>query len=240
LFTDPFASVVAGNAAVRQALLLARPWSQPAGPAAAASSNAAEGAALRQSPQPPLQRRFCFSNVAARVWWFDQQLMAALAAPAQAQGRSPPRQVVVLGAGFDSRPWRMALPAGVTWFEVDQTEVVEAKREQFTQLGAGFHASDAPGRQQPMYPLRAASWASLAADLGQPGWSATLRERGLDSSQPIAWMLEGLLMYLTPEQVAALLAEMAGEAAAGGCGLGGPAGRGAAPDRWQRKQHSNL
>ena len=130
----------------------------------------------------------------------------------------------MLGAGFDSRPWRMALPPGVRWFEVDQSEVVEAKREQLAQLGAGFHASDAAGRQQPMHPLRAASWAALAADLGQPGWSAALRERGLDSSQPIVWMLEGLLMYLTPEQVAALLAEMAGEAVGVGAGQRGPAG----------------
>lgn len=229
LFTDPFASAVAGSGALKKALASVKPWPQAASPNPAAPAAGNDAAAVGEAGQhlQEFQRRFCFSNVAVRVWWFDQQLLAALSAAAPAPTGSsqpqPPRQVVVLGAGFDSRPWRMDLPPGVTWYEVDQSEVVAAKQEQLTQLGAGFKAAAAAaaasgGAASCRHPLRAASWTALAADLGQQGWAGQLLERGLDSSRPVVWVLEGLLMYLEPEQVAALLAEMAGETESWGWG----------------------
>ena len=36
----------------------------------------------------------------------------------------PFMQVVLLGSGMDTRPWRLDLPAGVHWFEVDQQDVL--------------------------------------------------------------------------------------------------------------------
>lgn len=36
-------------------------------------------------------------------------------------------QVVILGAGLDSRAWRLSLPPGVGWFEVDRADVIEHK-----------------------------------------------------------------------------------------------------------------
>lgn len=190
LFTDAFAGALAGTEAVREALSLARAYLSPG------------------SAQHVEQRRFCFSNVASRVWWFDRQLEAALGASAGGASSRPPRQVVVLGAGMDSRPWRMELPPGVRWLEADLPSVASAKREQLAQLGAGFE----PG-QTCSHPLRAASWAILPADLSQPGWTKALVEAGLDCTQPIVWVAEGLLMYLKNDQVTALLREMAGELA---------------------------
>ncbi|KAL4856793.1 General transcription factor IIH subunit 2 [Chlorella vulgaris] len=186
LFIDAFAGALAGTEAVREALSLARPYLSPG------------------SAQHVEQRRFCFSNVASRVWWFDRQLEAALGASAGGASSRAPRQVVVLGAGMDSRPWRMKLPAGVRWLEADLPSVASAKREQLEQLGAGFE----PG-QACSHPLRAASWAIMPADLSQPGWTKALIEAGLDCNQPIVWVAEGLLMYLSNDQVTALLREMA-------------------------------
>ena len=38
-------------------------------------------------------------------------------------------QVVLLGAGMDTRPWRLPLPAGTLWLEVDQADVAAAKKK---------------------------------------------------------------------------------------------------------------
>jgi O-methyltransferase involved in polyketide biosynthesis len=38
-------------------------------------------------------------------------------------------QVVLLGAGMDTRPWRLPLPPGTLWLEVDQADVAAAKRK---------------------------------------------------------------------------------------------------------------
>ncbi|PRW60657.1 S-adenosyl-L-methionine-dependent methyltransferase [Chlorella sorokiniana] len=217
LFVDPLASALAGSEGMRAALQLARPWgsgSSDEGGRASASSDASQPAAAdgpaagqlspsqqqQQAKQTSPARRFCFSNVSTRVWWFDRQLTAALAGPSQ------PRQVVVLGAGLDSRPWRMALPPGVRWWEVDMPHVVAAKRRQLAQLGAALTAA-APAAHA--HPLRAAAWQAVPADLGQPGWGEALQAAGLDASKPVVWVAEGLLMYLTDDQAAALLRGMA-------------------------------
>ncbi|KAI8467476.1 MAG: S-adenosyl-L-methionine-dependent methyltransferase [Monoraphidium minutum] len=239
LLSDPFAADLAGPAAVAEARRLAKPYPPPR-PGAAGS------------PRGGRRRRFCYSNVGVRVWWFDAQLMAALgcgsadgappppppataagkqgpagtadgAAPRGAAAPPPPRQVVVLGAGFDARPWRLALPEGVAWFEVDLPEVVAAKRAQLQRLGAALAPAPAGGGSGggggggggARHPLRAASWAALSADLQRPGWSGTLLSAGLDAAAPTVWVAEGLLMYLTEAQVDALLQEMAAVSPAG-------------------------
>ncbi len=45
-------------------------------------------------------------------------------------------QVVLLGAGMDTRAWRLELPPGVAWFEVDTADVLGAKRAIMTRAGA--------------------------------------------------------------------------------------------------------
>lgn len=199
LFCDPLAAALAGPDAVREAERLAKPW--PRGGNGGGDSD--------NGKQPTLGRRFCVSNVGARVWWFDARLLAALRAP------GAPRQVVVLGAGCDSRPWRLALPPGVRWFEADLPGVAAAKRRRLAELGAAFEpaASPAEGKEEaaPKYPLRAASWASVGADLSAPGVGGALAAAGLDAGAPVAWVAEGLLMYLTAEETDALLREVAGE-----------------------------
>lgn len=213
----------------------------------------------QQQQQSSSGRRFCYSNVGVRVWWFDQQLLTAIHGTPTADdptARQPIRQVVILGAGFDTRPWRLKLPSGVHWYEVDLPDVVAAKRRQLAQLGASFASACANGATPAppaaaggaagaavaeaatgagagaamggvaggaagaaagagataveTHPLKAASWTALSANLGRPRWSEALRERGLDPAQPVVWVAEGLLMYLTPGEAAALLQEMAG------------------------------
>ena len=57
--------------------------------------------------------------IPVRVRWFDDLIVSA--APTM-------WQVVLLGAGLDTRPYRLVLPADVDWYEVDRQEIFTAKQ----------------------------------------------------------------------------------------------------------------
>ena len=42
----------------------------------------------------------------------------------------------MLGAGMDTRAWRLPLPPRTHWFEVDRGDVLEAKRRTLAHAGA--------------------------------------------------------------------------------------------------------
>lgn len=92
---------------------------------------------------------------------------------------APGCQVVLLGSGMDTRPWRLALPPRVAWFEVDQADVLRAKQALMSKRGAAFRAARQGygGDGAAQHPLRAASWSGVTADLQQPGWSKRLQVR---------------------------------------------------------------
>ncbi|GAB3022341.1 SAM-dependent methyltransferase [Mycobacterium bourgelatii] len=92
------------------------------------------------------------------------------------------RQAVILASGLDSRAYRLAWPAGMKVFEIDQPEVIAFKAATLQGLGAA-----------PTADLR-----TVAIDLRQD-WPTALVEAGLDRQQPTAWIAEGLLGYLPPE-----------------------------------------
>jgi methyltransferase (TIGR00027 family) len=104
------------------------------------------------------------------------------------------RQVVVLAAGYDSRAWRMAR-TDVTFFEVDLPATQADKRTRAPRGG-------------PIY---------VAADVTEPSWRDQLMAAGFRPGEPTAFTVEGLTMYLTEEQVSALLRTLAD--------LGGPGSR---------------
>jgi methyltransferase (TIGR00027 family) len=113
-------------------------------------------------------------------------------------------QVVVLGAGLDTRPWRIGLthtPTNVpmqghttlesqSWFEIDFPEIFEFKSTALAKLGA---------RPRVRY-------AAVAADLSLPAaWPAQLAAAGYRPNVPALWLLEGLTGYLTEEELSALV-----------------------------------
>lgn len=67
------------------------------------------------------------------------------------------------------------------------------------------------------HPLRAAAWIPLEADLSEANWSALLIAAGFHPELPTAWLAEGLLMYIQPPAVDAMLREMAGAHPYYGC-----------------------
>ncbi|OBJ22516.1 class I SAM-dependent methyltransferase [Mycobacterium colombiense] len=112
--------------------------------------------------------------MAARTRFFDSFFQAATQAGI--------RQAVILASGLDARAYRLAWPADMTVFEIDQPQVIEFKAATLAQLGA-----------DPQAELRA-----VAVDL-RNDWPKALVEAGFDKSQPTAWIAEGLFGYLPPE-----------------------------------------
>jgi len=111
--------------------------------------------------------------MAARTRFFDSFFHAATQAGI--------RQAVILASGLDARAYRLAWPADLTLFEIDQPQVIEFKAATLTGLGVG-----------PQADLR-----TVAIDLRQD-WPKALKDAGFDTSQPTAWIAEGLFGYLPP------------------------------------------
>ncbi|WP_245193231.1 SAM-dependent methyltransferase [Amycolatopsis alba] len=93
------------------------------------------------------------------------------------------RQLVILGAGLDSRSLRLEWPQGTTVFEVDRPGVLGFK-ESVLDRNAYRPAS----RRVP-----------VATDLAGD-WRTDLLAAGIATDQPVAWLAEGLLLYLTEDQ----------------------------------------
>lgn len=83
------------------------------------------------------------------------------------------RQAVLLGAGLDTRVHRLALPAGLTVFELDRPELLAFK--------AGV--------------LPAGRSVQVGGDLGGD-WVAALRAAGFRADVPTTWIGEGVMPYL--------------------------------------------
>jgi len=118
--------------------------------------------------------------VAVRTKFFDGFLTAAQ--------RAGIRQTVILGAGLDSRAYRMDWAPLTTVYEVDQRAVLDFKTATMDKAGI---------------PPRAVH-KSIPADLAED-WERSLRAGGFTPELPTAWCAEGLLPYLAPADVDTLL-----------------------------------
>ncbi|WP_432994621.1 SAM-dependent methyltransferase [Dactylosporangium sp. CA-233914] len=122
-----------------------------------------------------------WSRVVLRTRFFDDHLLAVAAGGVG--------QVVLLAAGLDTRAHRLDWPAGTNLFELDLPEVLAFKRKVLRRYRAVPRCAHRP----------------VAADLRGP-WGEALSAAGLDSARPTAWLLEGLLIYLTPAETEHVLA----------------------------------
>lgn len=102
----------------------------------------------------------------------------------------PSPQVVILGAGLDGRAWRMPELADIAVFEVDQPASQRDKRDRATALaGAG----------PTFVPVR----------FGQDRLGEALAAAGHRRDLVTTWIWEGVVPYLTKEQVAGTVREIA-------------------------------
>ncbi len=89
------------------------------------------------------------------------------------------RQVVLLGAGLDTRAFRLDWPPDQIIYEVDRDSVLAFKHDVLDGL-----AAVPPTARHP-----------IAADL-RDDWARSLLGTGFDPTTPTAWLAEGLLLYL--------------------------------------------
>lgn len=127
---------------------------------------------------------------AARTRYFDDYFAAASAAGV--------RQIVILAAGLDSRAYRLPWPDGTVIYELDQPKVLEFKREVLAVHGDRPRA----GRRE------------IAVDL-RDDWPKVLKHSGFDVTQPAAFIVEGLLVYLPASSQGELFAGLDALAAPG-------------------------
>jgi methyltransferase (TIGR00027 family) len=107
-------------------------------------------------------------------------------------------QVVVLGAGLDTRPWRLVELGRATVFAVDHPASQADARER----SAGL----APVAQR---------LELVAVDLGRDSLGDALRDAGHDPATATTWVWEGVVPYLTAPQVDATLAALGTRSATG-------------------------
>ncbi|MFC9787288.1 SAM-dependent methyltransferase [Rhodococcus sp. NPDC127528] len=107
-------------------------------------------------------------------------------------------QVVVLGAGLDTRGFRLGWPATVALFEVDRSDVFSFKESALRSAGA-----------EPTCLRR-----TVAVDLRED-WVPALAAAGFAPAVPALWIAEGLLTYLEADEVERLLRAVTAASAPG-------------------------
>ncbi len=123
--------------------------------------------------------------LALRVAYLDRLV-------ALATDRLSVRQVVILGAGYDTRAARMP-KSGVRYFEVDHPDTQAAKRARLAAL--------------PGYPVDAATYAPCDFEREDP--VDRLRAAGLSTRVPTLVLWEGVVPYLTEAAVRATATTLA-------------------------------
>jgi methyltransferase (TIGR00027 family) len=113
------------------------------------------------------------------------------------RGRPTP-QVVILGAGLDGRAWRMPELAGATVFEVDHPA---SQRDKVRRVGD--------------FPAKAKRVGYVAVDLAAERLGAALEAAGFDAAAETTWVWEGVVPYLTADEVRATVAQVAALSAPG-------------------------
>jgi len=112
------------------------------------------------------------------------QLRTVVLDRAIAAARDVP-QLVILGAGFDARAWRLDGLAETLVFEVDHPATQAVKRER---VGAR-----APKAREVRF---------VSIDFQRDDLAAALERAGFEAARRTCWVWEGVTMYLWPEVVA--------------------------------------
>jgi methyltransferase (TIGR00027 family) len=103
------------------------------------------------------------------------------------------RQLVILGAGLDTRAYRLGAPTGIPSFEVDLPENIAYKRE----------------RLRAIYGAPPGSVALIPVDLQTNGLADSLAANGFRIEKPTMFVWEGVTQYLTEDAVRTTLAFLA-------------------------------
>ena len=107
-------------------------------------------------------------------------------------------QLVILGAGYDGRAWRMSELAGIKVFEVDYPSTQKEKNARIAELSP---------------PVGDVNFVSI--DFEHDSLDTVLEDAGHDTHAPTCWIWEGVVMYLTQDAFRGTLAAIATRSTAG-------------------------
>jgi methyltransferase (TIGR00027 family) len=133
---------------------------------------------------PPPLPSTVVTMVPRRTWFFDQ----ALAEHLDPERSDPVEQVVVLGAGWDTRCYPGPAREGVRCFEVDAPATQRAKRQALDRAG-----------------IDSAHVRFVAADFNRQSWLEAVLAHGFDPGLPTFVLWEGVSMYLEQGAIKATL-----------------------------------
>jgi methyltransferase (TIGR00027 family) len=122
-------------------------------------------------------------EAAARVTFFDDVVDRFLPGIGQ---------FVLLGAGFDTRPYRLPEGTTVRSFEVETPQTQAVKREMLRKAG-----------------IDTSTVGFVAADFETEDWFGKLVEAGFDTGRPALFLWEGVIIYLDREAVEDTLRKVA-------------------------------
>ena len=141
----------------------------------------------RRSPYPFWQLPMGLFNQ-FRTVILDRALSAA----------GPPEQLVILGAGLDSRAWRLDGLKDTVVFEIDYPSTQAWKRERSASL-----------------PFKAKDVRFVAMDFQRDPLGPLILNAGFDARKTTFWLWEGVTMYLRPDEVLSNLGAFAALSAPG-------------------------
>lgn len=121
------------------------------------------------------------NSLVARVRYFDDIVKSSLAGGME--------QLVILGAGYDTRAYRIDGTDKIRVFEVDHPATQPVKTEKIREIFASL-----PGHVT-----------YVPVDLGADDLGQRLTDRGYDPSRKTLFIMEGILMYLPPDMVDQIL-----------------------------------
>ena len=130
------------------------------------------------------------AGIAIRTRFYDDYLLAACAAGC--------RQIVILAAGLDARAFRLDWPPDTRVFELDLPNLFAFKESVLAQQ----RAEPKCGRRVVPVDLR-------------DDWPTQLTAAGFEPGRPCAWTAEGLLAYLSNDDVIGLLTSVGRLSASG-------------------------
>jgi methyltransferase (TIGR00027 family) len=180
----PAVSVTALGVAAIRAAETARPdrlFDDPCAAGFVRAANYVRPAAATEPTEDEVRaRRGLISWIAVRTRFLDDVLRRAAEASC--------RQVVILGAGLDSRAFRLEWPEGTRLWELDLPDVL-AFKEQVV-------------RDEKWQPR--CERTTVPVDLSED-WGVPLVGAGFDPEAPVVWLAEGLLAYLPADVVERLV-----------------------------------
>lgn len=140
------------------------------------------------------RERFRYSHLTR-----ESQMMVArtVAIDAELRNAAAP-QIVILGAGLDGRAWRMSELVTSLVFEVDHPDSQRQKRERVGSLTR-------EAREVRFVPL----------DFRSGDLARALESAGHDPHVPTAWIWEGVVMYLTRDEIETTLRTVEARSTAG-------------------------